>query len=415
MARRQTHRSTNRPANPLIAGQNAHRASAIAAIQAWLYRQPQENKPMKRRALILALPCAVFVATWLCAVSPVTAAEVTDATGRTVAIPDQIERVLPAGPPAAVLLSAIAPDHMVGFPLPVSEAARAALAPAASGLPIVPRLTGQGEMTAAVQALHPDLIIDYGNVSPRYKQLAQETQQKTGVPTLLFDGALDQIPSVARTLGKILHQPEQAEAVARFAEGILALPMPANTHPHVLYARGADGLVAAAPGTDVTAVFARLGWQAVAPDGTGTFRQTSVEAIRTLDPDVIILSDPAGKDVLASAPWASLRAVRDGHAFVAPSVPFGWVEGPPSINRLLGVAWLRGGDPLTLAALFNSVVYGRVLTQDQLVAIAGTTPLLSPWPTSGPVGESSGSSLPARAAIDGPDTSRHHGAMSTSP
>jgi len=136
--------------------------------------------------------------------------------------------------------------------------------------------------------------------------------------------------------------------------------------------------VVAAPGTDVTAVFTRLGWQAVAPDGTGTFRPTSLEAIRTLDPDVIILSDPAAKDVLASLPWASLRAVRDGKAFIAPSVPFGWVDDPPSINRLLGVAWLRGGDPLTLAAQFNSIVYGRVLTQDQLQAIAGTTSLMKP-------------------------------------
>jgi hypothetical protein len=57
-------------------------------------------------------------------------------------------------------------------------------------------------------------------------------------------------------------------------------------------------------------------------------------------------------------------------------LPFGWVEEPPSINRLLGLAWLRGGDPLTLAALFNSVVYGRVLTQGQLLAIAGITPSL---------------------------------------
>jgi iron complex transport system substrate-binding protein len=327
---------------------------------------------MKRLVFVSALLCAAL----LHIAAPVTAAEVTDATGRTVTVPDHIERILPAGPPAAVLLSAIAPAQMIGFPLPVSEAARAALAPAIAGLPMVPRLTGQGEMTAATQAMHPDLIIDYGTVSPRYKQLAQDTQQKTGIPTLLFDGALDQIPSVARTLGKILHQPEQAEAVARFAEAILALPKPANTHPRVLYARGADGLTVAAPGTDVTAIFGRLGWQVVAPDGTGTFRPASVEAIGALDPDIIILSDPAAKNVSTTAPWAGLRAVHDGHAYIAPSVPFGWVEEPPSINRLLGLTWLRGGDPLTLAALFNSVVYGRVLTQDQLLAIAGTTPSL---------------------------------------
>ena len=95
----------------------------------------------------------------------------------------------------------------------------------------MPRLTGPQDTTAEIQALHPDLIIDYGTVSPRYKQLAQDTQKKTGIPTLLFDGALDQIPAVARTLGQILHQPDRAEAVARVAEAILALPMPAEPHP----------------------------------------------------------------------------------------------------------------------------------------------------------------------------------------
>ncbi len=331
---------------------------------------------MKRMVLALILLSAPFV---LPPLQPSYAAEITDATGRTVTIPDHPERVLPAGPPAAVLLAAIAPAKMLGFPGPPGDAGRSALAPSASGLPTVPRLTGHPDIGPAMRDLRPDLIIDYGSIAPRYQQLARETQQKTGIPTLLFDGALDQIPSVARTLGQILHQPEQAEVVARVAEAILALPVPASNHLHVLYVRGADGLRVAAPGTDVTAIFPRLGWQVVAPEGTGTFRQASAEAIRALDPDIIILADPAAKAVLGTAPWASLRAVRDGHAYIAPSVPFGWIEEPPSINRLLGVAWLRGGDPLTLAALFNATVYGRALTQQQLMAIAGTTPSLSPW------------------------------------
>ncbi|HEY4042543.1 MAG TPA: ABC transporter substrate-binding protein [Rhodopila sp.] len=323
---------------------------------------------MKRLTLSLLLFC----------VSPALAAEVTDATGRSVAIPDQVQRVLPAGPPASVLLAAIAPGQMLGFAGPPSKSAKADLASAASSLPTVPRLTGPQDNTAAIEALHPDLIIDYGTVSARYKQLALDTQQKTGIPTLLFDGALDQIPAVARTLGRILHQPAQAEAVARMAEAILSLPLPAGAHPSVYYARGADGLQATAPNTDVTAVFAHLGWRVVAPDGTGTFRPTTIDTIRALDPDIIVLADPEAKDVLAHPPWSGLRAVRDGHAVIAPSEPFGWIEEPPSINRLLGVAWLRGGDRLTLAALFNAIVYNHVLTQAELLAIAGTTPSFKP-------------------------------------
>lgn len=327
---------------------------------------------MKRRTFVPALLWTVAL------LSAASAAEVTDATGRTVTVPDHIERILPAGPPAAVLLAAIAPDQMLGFPGPPGEQGRAALAPAVSNLPTVPRLTGHPDATPALHDLRPDVIIDYGSIAPRYQKLAQETQQKTGIPTLLFDGELDKIPTVARTLGKILHQPERAEAVARFAEAILALPIPQGSHPRVLCVRGPDGLTAAAPDTDVTAIFPRLGWQVVAPDGTGTFRPMTVDAIRKLDPDIIILSDPAAKALLTAPPWASLRAVQAGHAYIAPSIPFGWVGEPPSINRLLGLAWLRGSDPVTLAALFNATVYGRALTREQLETIAGTTPTIKP-------------------------------------
>ena len=61
--------------------------------------------------------------------------------------------------------------------------------------------------------------------------------------------------------------------------------------------------------------------------------------------------------------------MRDGRAVVAPNMPFGWLDEPPSINRLLGFAWLGGGDPRTLAALFNAVIYGRALTASQLDAV----------------------------------------------
>ncbi len=305
------------------------------------------------------------------------AAEIADATGRTVTVPDNIAHILPAGPPAAVLLASIAPDLMIGWPSALPEAARVLLAPPADKLPQVPRLTGRDDVTEKVKALKPDLILDYGTVSPRYADLARATQQSTGIPTILLDGSLAGIPSTMRSLGALLHRKERGETLARFAEAILALPAPKGAPPKVVYARGADGLTVATPDTDVTAVFARLGWQALAPDGQGMFRPTSIAAIRALDPDMLIFSDPAMRDVLThDAAWQSVRAVRDGHAFVAPSLPFGWIEEPPSINRLLGLAWLEGGDGATLAALFNAVVYGHVLTPAQHAdVLAGFRPL----------------------------------------
>lgn len=298
------------------------------------------------------------------------AAEVTNSTGRVVKVPDRIVRVLPAGPPAAILLEAIAPDLMIGWTGPVSPEARSYLTPDVAKLPQIPRLTGREDVTDKIKALKPDIILDYGGVTPRYFELAEKTQQRTGIPPLLFAGTLDNTPRVIREVGALLHREARAETLAVFAEALLALPVTHEGHPNVLYARGANGVIVTAPGTDVTEVFTRLGWKVLAPEGQGTFRPSSIDAIRALDPDVLIFSDPAMREVVMhNDAWRMVRAVREGHAMVAPSMPFGWVEEPPSINRLLGLAWLGGHEPASLAAIFNAVVYGRALTPDELKSV----------------------------------------------
>ena len=304
------------------------------------------------------------------------AAELADATGRVVHLPDHIARVLPAGPPAAVLLAALAPDLMLGWPMPLTPATRAALPPGLAALPAVPRVTGHEDASDKVRALAPDLIVDYGTVSPAYATLAEQTQARTGIPDVLLDGALAETPRVLRALGAALHREARAETLARLAEAILALP--ATVPPRrVLYARGADGLLVAAPSTGVTEVFARLGWQVVAPEGKGAFRRATIDEVRTLDPDMVIFADPEAADAIAHVPaWQAVRAVREGHAVVAPSAPFGWMEDPPSLNRLRGLAWLGGRDAVTLAALFDPVVFGHVPSAADLAALAkGVQPL----------------------------------------
>jgi iron complex transport system substrate-binding protein len=307
------------------------------------------------------------------------AADVTDATGRVVRVPDHVARILPAGPPAAVLLEALAPDLMLGWTSPLGPEARALLAPAAASLPVVPRLTGHADVTDAVAALKPDLIVDYGDVTPGYVALASKTQERTGIPTLLLDGALERTPQALRLLGDALHRAARAETLAKLAEELLALPAPPDRRPRIVYARGPDGLTLAAAGTGLTEVFARLGWQVLAPPGQGSFRKATLADIAALDPDEIVFGDARMRATAAASPdWRALRAVRAGHALVAPALPFGWIEEPPSLNRLLGLAWLSGLDAASLAARFNAVVYGHDLSPAEAQAFADSVRPLPP-------------------------------------
>ena len=241
-------------------------------------------------------------------------------------------------------------------------------------LPATPGLAGREDFSDQVPPLHPDLILDYGTVSPRYVTGDQDLQAKTGVPTVLLDGALTRVPQVLRALGGALGRSERAEHLARAAEVILAAAAQDKLRPRVVFARGDDGLDVAAPGTPAVEVFTVLGWPVLAPAGDGPSRPASIEAIRALDPDVVIFQEPAMREVVAgSADWSSLRAVQQHHAYVAPALPFGWVGAPPSINRLLGVAVLSGrpGTAEALAIGFITNFYGRAPNVDQRAAIRG--------------------------------------------
>jgi hypothetical protein len=63
--------------------------------------------------------------------APVSAAQIEDAAGRIVTIPDRVERVMAAGPPAAVVLYVLAPEKMIGWPAAPRPNERDLLLPAA--------------------------------------------------------------------------------------------------------------------------------------------------------------------------------------------------------------------------------------------------------------------------------------------
>jgi iron complex transport system substrate-binding protein len=316
-------------------------------------------------------------------IHPLSAAgsELQDATGRSIRLPDQPGRVLPAGPPAAVLLATLAPDLMLGWPHGPSPPSRLWLSDAAAGLPTVPMLTGRQDVTDQVVALRPDVILDYGATSPRYAQLMEAVQTKTGIPAVLFDGALPKIPEVLRALGIALHRQDRAALMARQAESILAaVPKVQGAPPRVYYGRGSDGLVGS-PGGGAGEVFGLLGWKVLSPETKGTPGRTTIEAVQALDPDVVIFQSAGMRKVVADSPqWRAVRAVREHHAYVTPDVPFGWLDEPPSINRLLGLAVLsaRGGGAVELAAMFNATVYGRAPSAQQLDAVRETLAPLPP-------------------------------------
>jgi iron complex transport system substrate-binding protein len=297
----------------------------------------------------MAISRRTFFASGLASMLASTArAEVTDATGRTLSAPEKVTRVFPAGPPAAILLYTLAPDLLLGWPRANRPEECAYLLSDVCARPEVGRITGRGNTAnlEAVLALKPDLILDVGSTSATFVSLAERVQQQTGIPYALLDGRFDAIPATYRKLGELIGRQDEAEKFARYADDTLktinertAAIAPSN-RPRVYYARGPRGLITGLGGS-INVETIELLAQNVAGDTKGGLANVSIEQVLLWNPDVIITIDQDFAASVYNDPfWASVNAVRNGRVHLSPKMPFGWVDFPPSVNRLIGLSWL---------------------------------------------------------------------------
>lgn len=302
---------------------------------------------MKRRSLIAAAAAASLLPGAVLAQSR---RVFTDGAGRKVEVPARVERVYAAGPPASILVFAIAPDKLIGWTSAWREAERPFIAQRYADLPALGRLTGRGN-TANVEVVigaKPDVILDYGTVSPTLASLADRVQQQTGIPYLLLDGDFDRMPEAILQVGRIANEEKRAESLARYAQDTVAdinkriAKISAARRPRVYYGRGPQGLNTGLAGSISAEFIEQLGAVNVAAElGKGGLVQVSIEQVLRWNPDVVFTIDPNFHALAPKHPlWRELPAIKAGRFHLAPNVPFGWIDFPPSVNRLIGLRWL---------------------------------------------------------------------------
>jgi iron complex transport system substrate-binding protein len=279
---------------------------------------------------------------------------VTDSAGRQVAVPDRIERVFAAGPPASILLYILAPDRMIGWPRAPHREELPYIAPEYRDLPEVGWLTGRGD-TVNLEVLlqsKPDLIFDFGSVRDTYVSLAERVQAQTGIPYLLIDGTFANTAAAVRLLGEVLGVEDRAEQIASYVESTFAridatlAQVPQDQRPRVYLARGPSGLETGLQGSINTEIIERVGGVNVARDPSGARRgivQVPIEQVVVWNPDTVITWDPNFyESVWKDFYWQSVDAVAAGRVYLSPTAPFGWIDRPPSLNRTIGLEWLAG-------------------------------------------------------------------------
>ena len=256
--------------------------------------------------LLSTITCAVLLVGLLAAAPAAAERTITDSAGRQVAVPDRIERVFAAGPPASVLLYVLAPERMIGWPRAPRPEELPYIAPHYRDLPEVGWLTGRGDtvnLEVLLQA-KPDLIFDFGSVRATYVSLAERVQAQTGIPYILIDGTLRE----HRRRGPPARRGARAsrsaaERIASYVETTFAgidatlAEVPQEQRPRVYLARGPERPRDRAPGLDQhrdhRARRARSTWPRIRAARRRGIAEVPIEQIVVWDPDTVITWDPS--------------------------------------------------------------------------------------------------------------------------
>jgi iron complex transport system substrate-binding protein len=312
---------------------------------------------------------------------------VVDASGREIRPPAKVERVYAAGPPASVLVFAIAPDKLVGWTRAMRNNEVPFFPEPYGNLPELGRLTGRGN-TANVEVVlnaKADLIVDAGSTGPTLASLATQVQEQTRIPYALFDGRIESTPATLRALGKLMGNEREAERLAAWYENELRQAKErvakAKDHPLVYYGRSASGLQTGGKGSINVEVLEVLGARNAAAEARPGLVTVSFEQVLLWNPEVILTTDPNfWKSVWTDPRWRAVKAVEEKRVYLSPHLPFGWFDFPPGANRLLGVWWagkllypeaFRDVDLRAKAAEFHRLFYHREPTAAQLDALLG--------------------------------------------
>ena len=208
--------------------------------------------------------------------------------------------------------------------------------------------------------LHPDVIlftVSLQNDTERAKETekANALQRKTKIPVVLFSGEFQQYTEAISLLGTLLHKEEKAKELNAFIEKYcysipkIVATIPANERKTIYYAEGMNGLQTEPPTSLHSYLINYTGGKNIAEvellPGKGK-TNVSIEQIYNWNPDMILVWSGNFDDLYSYKAirqekiWQQLRAVKENQVYQVPWRPFGWIDRPPGLGRVMGSIWL---------------------------------------------------------------------------
>lgn len=289
----------------------------------------------------------ILLTIYLFCLSHLSAKTITDMAGRSVNIPDKIERILPYDAKSSILLFPVAYEKMV---------AKAFLPGSKKNQYISDKYNLMPEVDIKnielVLASNPQIIIAGAYISSANLERFEKLEKRTHIPVVIIDLSINKIDLTYEFIATLLDQNEQSFRCAEFVKSVYRQTEKLLAqHPvkdiSVYYSIGGSGLMTDPAGSKHTEVldYLKLDNAAKVAIPTGGHANVNMEQVLQWNPDYIFAAGfKADKNAYAtitsSSMWSNISAVSNNKVYKVPTQPFGWFDHPPSVNRLPGIIWL---------------------------------------------------------------------------
>ena len=311
----------------------------------------------------------LLIAVMILAAASVSAVPFTDSLGRTVELPDRIERIVPSGNLAQMVLYSLAPERIAGWSSKLSGSAEEYFIQDTVTLPVFGTFYGKKANLnkEAIMAAFPDVVIDMGEIKGSREAMINDLDKLSGdimIPVIFIEAYLDNTPDVYRTTGFA------EEAIGMAAEARERITDPVT----VYYSTSPDGLEAIAEGNFHGEVIEKIGAKNIVPSSFGeSGGSVSMEQLYIWNPEVILFQEEeAYRHAMESPEWQVLDAVAEGNVYLIPSEPYSFIDAPPATNRIIGIYWLGNllypelypVDVVQKTIEYYSLYYSYALTEE---------------------------------------------------
>lgn len=331
--------------------------------------------------LAILLPLSLLVS---CNMDPGKGSEggkrvIVDQLGRTVELPETIEKVCATHIYGGKMLFAMGQKDRIGFQMQIGAdtEAVAELDDYYGSLPTVLSAPNGTDSPEGLLALGINLV--FTDISKGEE--ATEIYQNAGIAAIAVSGeTFDEVYETARIMGEVFECPERADEVIEFIEDLREMissrltGLPETDKPTVLVCGSGGVYTAATAGMFQHQMVETAGGINAGAHLAGRWANISAEDIILWDPDYIVLGSTFGVDdvdsVLAEPALQPVKAIKNKEVYIFPTT-LGWWDFPLPLS-VIGIIWMAKTihpdyfediDILEMADQVYEFIYGYSYTE----------------------------------------------------